>query len=226
LYRYLLLTPRPPILWNLAAPMPPTTHAFRYAAFNQSGEERLPDWIAHMEQRPTVYASLGTVFNHMTSLLSSMLEGLRDEPINLILSVGRNTDPRTFGEQPANVHIERYIPQSLLLPHCDLIVTQAGSGTMMDTLSHGLPMVMLPIGADQPENAQRCAELGVARVLGRGERTAQAIGEAVREILRNPQYKQNAQRIQKEIDALPGLEYPVALLERLADKRTPLISQI
>lgn len=224
LYRYLLLTPRPPILWNPAAPMPPTTHAFHYVAFNRSGEEALPDWIAHMPKQPTVYASLGTVFNHMTALLSSILEGLRDEPVNLILSVGRNTDPQIFGEQPPNVHIERYIPQSLLLPHCDLLVTQGGSGTMMDALSHGLPMVMVPIGADQPENCQRCAELGVARVLGRGERTAQAIRGAVREILRNPQYTRNAQQIQQAIEAQPTLDFAVSLLERLAVGHQPLIS--
>ncbi len=224
LYRYLLLTPRPPILWNPDAPMPPTTHAFRYAAFNQSGEEALPGWIAHMPKQPTVYASLGTVFNHMTGLLSSILDGLRDEPINLILSVGRNTDPQTFGKQPPNVHIERYIPQSLLLPYCDLLVTQGGSGTMMDALSHGLPMVMLPIGADQPENSQRCAELGVARVLGRGERPSQAIRHAVRETLYNPQYTQSAQQIQKAIEAQPPLDYAVSLLERLAIEHEPLIT--
>jgi MGT family glycosyltransferase len=153
-----------------------------------------------------------------------MTDDLRDEPINLILSVGRNTDPQTFGVQPSNVHIERYIPQSLLLPHCDLLVTQGGSGTMMDALSHGLPMVMIPIGADQPENSQRCAELGVARVLGRGERTAQAIRDAVREILRNPQYTQNAQQIQQAIEAQPTLDYAVSLLERLAVERQPLMS--
>jgi UDP:flavonoid glycosyltransferase YjiC (YdhE family) len=224
LYRYLLLTPRPSILWKPDAPMPPTTHPFRYAAFNRSGEEALPDWIAHMPKQPTVYASLGTVFNHMTALLSAILEGLRDEPINLILSVGRNTDPQTFGEQPPNVHIERYVPQSLLLLHCDLVVTQGGSGTMMDSLSHGLPMVMIPIGADQPENSQRCAELGVARVLGRGERTAQAISEAVREILRNLHYTQNAQQIRQAIEAQPPLEYAVSLLERLAVEHEPLIA--
>ena len=224
LYRYLLLTPRPPILWNPDAPMPSTTHSFHYVAFNQSGTESLPGWIARMPKQPTVYASLGTVFNHMTGLLTSILEGLRDEPINLILSVGRNTDPQTFGKQPPNVHIECYIPQSLLLPYCNLLVTQGGSGTMMDALSHGLPMVMIPLGADQPENAQCCAELGVSRVLGRGERTAQAIQEAVREVLRNSQYTQNAQGIKQAIEAQPTLDYAVSLLERLAVEHQPLLS--
>ena len=95
---------------------------------------------------------------------------------------------------------------------------------MMDALSHGLPMVMIPIGADQPENAQRCAQLGVARVLGRGERTAQAIRDAVREILQNSQYMQNAQQIQQAIEAQPTLDYAVSLLERLALEHKPQIS--
>jgi MGT family glycosyltransferase len=153
-----------------------------------------------------------------------MTDDIRDEPINLILYVGRNTNPQTFGEQSPNVQVERYIPQSLLLPYCDLLVTQGGSGTMMDPVSHGLPMVMIPIEADQPENCLRCAELGVARVLERGERTAQAIRDAVRDILRNPQYTRNAQQIQQAIEAQPTLDYAVSLLERLAVERQPLMS--
>lgn len=94
----------------------------------------------------------------------------------------------------------------------------------MDALSHSLPMVIIPIGADQPENAQRCAELGVARVLGRAERTAQAIRDVVREILRNSEYTQNAQQIRQAIEAQPPLEYAVTLLERLAVEHEPLIA--
>jgi MGT family glycosyltransferase len=204
--------------------MPPTTHCFRYTGFNQSGEESLPAWVQSLPPRPTIYASLGTVFNQVPGLMSAILEALRHEPVNLIISVGRNGDPSTFGEQPPHVHIERYIPQELLLPHCDLVITQAGSGTMMDTLSHGLPMVMLPIAADQPENAQRCAEIGVAAVLGREARTPTDIRDAAREVLNNPSYRRNAQQVQQEIQALPGLDHAAGLLERLAVERAPILS--
>jgi UDP:flavonoid glycosyltransferase YjiC (YdhE family) len=227
LFRYLVLSPRPSVLWNLDCPQPSTTHSFRYVGFNQSGEEGLPDWVMELEQRPTVFASLGTVFNQLTDILTAILDALRDEPINLILAVGRNTDPLTFGAQPPNVHIVRYIPQSLLLPYCDMVVTQGGSGTTMDALSHGLPMVMIPIAADQPQNARRCAELGIARMIEPGQQVglAETIRDAVREVLSDPHYKQNAQNLQKEIEALPGLEYPVALLERLAVERMPIVSR-
>src|SRR5205085_12588168 len=112
LYRYLLLSPRPPSLWNPSVPLPPTIHAFRYTGFSQSGKEGLPSWVTELGERPTVYATLGTFDNRMTEILTAILEGLRDEPINLILTVGRNRNPLEFGKQPANVHVERYIPQN------------------------------------------------------------------------------------------------------------------
>ncbi|MBF6613531.1 MAG: glycosyltransferase family 1 protein [Chloroflexi bacterium] len=225
LYRYLLLSPRPPSLWSRSSPVPPTTHPFRYTGFSQSGEEKLPGWVAKLGQRPTVYATLGTVFNHMTPIHSAILEALREEPINLIITIGRNQNPLDFGEQPAHVHVERYIPQKLLLPYCDLVISHGGSGTMMDALSLGLPMVIIPIAADQPENAQSCAELGVAHVIEAERRSAVAIGDAAREVLYDPAYRRAAQRLRKEIEELPGLEYPTALLERLAAEGTPLVLQ-
>ncbi len=224
LYRYLLLSPRPPSLWNPSVPVPPTTHTFKSAGFNQSGKEGLPDWVAGLDKRPTVYATLGTFDNNRTDILSSILEGLREEPINLVLTVGRNRDPLEFGPQPAHVHVERYIPHNLLLSYCDLVLCHGGSGTMMDALSLGLPMVLIPVAADQPENAQRCMEVGVARVLEPDQLTGlpPAIRDATREVLADPHYRQAAQRLQREIEKLPGLEYPVTLLERLATERAPV----
>ena len=98
-------------------------------------------------------------------LFQRVLAGLRDLPIDLIVTVGRDLDPVDLGTQPANVHVERFMPQAALLPHCDLVVSHAGSGSVLGALAHGLPMVLLPIGADQPLNAARCQALGVADVL-------------------------------------------------------------
>ena len=106
---------------------------------------------------------MGTVFNQVPGILEAILEGLRDEPITLIMTTGRDQDPAAFGPQPPNVHLERYVPQSLLFPRCDLVVTHGGSGTVMTALDHGLPMVIVPVSADQPDNARRCEQLGVAK---------------------------------------------------------------
>src|SRR5439155_13345748 len=92
-------------------------------------------------------------------------------------------DPANYGPQPGNVHIERYIPLSLLLPHCDLAVTHGGSGTLTAVLAHGLPVMVVPVTADQPANAARCAALGLGRVVPAAALTPERAREAVMALL-------------------------------------------
>lgn len=175
-------------------------------------------------EQPTVYATLGTIVNRSPGIFAAILEGLRDEPITLILTIGRNQDPTEFGPQPANVHIERYVPQTLLLPYCDLVVTHGGFNTVQSVLCAGLPMVILPIAADQHVNAHSCANLGVGRVVGPDERTPPAIRAAVREVLATRTYRASAGRVRDDIAALPGVDDAVELLEQLAAETQPLLS--
>jgi UDP:flavonoid glycosyltransferase YjiC (YdhE family) len=87
----------------------------------------------------------------------------------------------------------------------------------MACLEAGVPMVVLPLaGGDQAGNAQRCATLGVARVVGVEQRTPEAIREAVRAVLNDPLYRENAARLREEITCLPGLDRAVDLLTQLA----------
>ena len=83
-------------------------------------------------------------------------------------------------------------------------------------------MVLIPIAADQPENARRCAELGMARVIAPDQRAPETIRSAAREVLCGPAYRHNAERLRDELHRLPGLDRAVALLERLAVERRPL----
>lgn len=223
LRRYLILCPFPARYRDPAFPLPPTAATLRPLGLDPTAEETLPQWVQELPDAPTVYFSLGTEFNtERQDIFSPVIAGLRDLPINLIVTVGRNLDPAAFGDQPANVHIERFISQSLLLPHCDLIVTHGGSGTVMGTLSHGLPLVIIPLGADQPMNAARCASLGVARVLDDTDVTPDFIRAATEAVLTDSSYRRQAERLRDEIAALPGPEYAVALLERLAIENRPI----
>jgi MGT family glycosyltransferase len=225
LYRYLLLVPGPPGYHDAATletPLPATARAVRHVAFDRSGEERLPAWVDALPNRPLVYATMGTVFNRMPGVLEAIVAGLRDEPLTLIVTTGRDRDPAEFGPQPAHVHIERYVPQSLLFPRCDLIVTHGGTGTVLTALDHGLPMVLIPIAADQPDNARRCEALGVAQVVSPAERTPEAIRLAVRTVVADAGYRRTAQRLRDEMARLPGPEQVVDWLERLAAERRPM----
>lgn len=214
LSRHLVLSPFPPSFRDPAFPLPATAHSFR--PLDPSPDEPAPPWLERLGEAPTVYLTLGTVFNvESGDLFTRAIAGLRDLPIELVVTVGRQIDPAEFGPQPANVHIERYIPQSMLLSHCDLVLSHGGSGSVMGALEHGLPMVLLPMGADQMLNAARCRDLGVARVLDAVTAAPEAIGEAVSVLLAGGSYRKRAERIRDEIAVLPGVTHAVALLEAL-----------
>ena len=88
---------------------------------------------------------------------------------------------------------------------------------MLGALAHGLPSVLLPMGADQPWNAARCDELGVALVLDALRATPHDVRVAVATVLDDPSYRVAAERVREEIRALPGPEHAVRLLERLVE---------
>ena len=222
LSRHLLIVPAPPSYQDPAHPLPATARAVRPVAFDRSGDEALPAWVGDLPDRAVVYATMGTVFNRVPGVLEAILAGLRDEPVTLIVTTGRDQDPASFGPQPPNVHLERYVPQSLLFPRCDLVVTHGGSGTVMAALGHGLPMVIAPVSADQPDNAARCAQLGLAAVVAPDDRSPEAFRDAAREVLRDARYRRTAERLREEMQRLPEPAHAVGWLERLAAEKPPM----
>lgn len=202
----------------------PIAHALRPLVFDRTGAEQLPPWAEGSSAGPRVYATLGTVYNKTPGVFEAILEGLRDEQLELILTVGRDRDPGEFGPQPGHVHIERYVPQTLLLPSCDVIISHAGYNTVMAAIHYGVPQVLLPISADQPTHAEICQRLGIAAVLDPAEVRPDDIRQAVRTVLAGESYRTNTRRLQQEMRSLPTVEYAVALLERLARDRQPIVA--
>ena len=94
----------------------PRVQAIRPVGFDASPNATLPAWLGTLPPQPTVYVTLGTVFNQAEQVFRTVLDGIRDQPVNVIVTVGEDGDPAALGPQPANVHVERYIPQSRLLP--------------------------------------------------------------------------------------------------------------
>lgn len=223
LSRYLVLAPFPPSYRDPAFPLPATAHAIRPLTLAASAAPSTPAWPRHLPDAPLVYFTLGTVFNvESGDLFERVLAGLCELPINVIATVGREIDPAIFGPQPPQLQLAHYIPQAELLPHCAAVIAHGGSGSVMGALAHGLPMVLIPMGADQPLNTDRCVALGVAIALDAVEATPQDIGTALTTVLADPTYRHQAERLQAEIAALPEPAYALTLLEQLAAARQPI----
>jgi UDP:flavonoid glycosyltransferase YjiC (YdhE family) len=221
-FRYLHLSFVPPSFNMGMLDMVPTGHAMRPVIFDQSGDESLPAWTERVGKRPLVYVTLGTLFNKLHQIFTPIIAGLRDEPIELAVTVGRDQDPAVLGPQPPNVHVERYIPQTLLFPRCSVAILHGGWNSVVSALCHGIPLLIVPVAADNPLNAEACQQLGVGKVIQPQELSPERVRTAVHELLNDPSYRQKAQAIQKEVQALPGMDQAVKMVERVATERQPI----
>ena len=164
---------------------------------------------------PLVYVTMGTVFSDV-SPMQATLSGLHDLDVRVLVTVGPRVDPSALGPQPPHVRVEQYVPQAALLPHCDAVVSHGGSGTMLASLRHGLPQLVLPQGADQFLNAAALSASGAGLSLTPREATPPAIQDAVRRLLGGPSYRNAAVKIREEIGAMPTPDHVVPVLEELA----------
>lgn len=230
LHRHLTLVPVPVSYRDPGDPLPATARHIRPAALEGTGsqpgggepasESGTLGWLARQRERPTVYFTLGTVFHQESGdLFRRVLAGLGTFDANIVVTVGREINPLELGDQPSNVRVERYVPQEVLLPRCDVVVSHAGSGSVMGALAFGVPLVLLPLGADQPQNADRCGALGVARILDPLTATPSDVCDAAFDVMRDPCYRRAAVAVQREISALPTSADAAEWIEDLVLRR-------
>jgi UDP:flavonoid glycosyltransferase YjiC (YdhE family) len=206
----------PPSLQNPDVPLPPAATAFRPEG--SPGIESFPDAFDLPRER-TVYMTLGTVFTTSRRIYAAMLEAAAGLDANVILALGRGLDPAELGPTPPHVHVERFVPQRAVVARSDLVVCHAGFSTVLDALSVGVPLVLLPYSADQPENAARCATLGVAEVLPLVDMDPGSLRRAIDAVLGDGRYRRAARTLRREIEELPGPRHAVTMLEDLAAGR-------
>lgn len=158
---------------------------------------------ARTDDRPLIYVTLGTVVRN-TATLDVLLAGLANLDADVLLTTGWQNDPAELSAIPANATVERFVPQDEILPRSSLIVTHAGSGSMLGALAHGIPLLAVPHAADQFDNAAAVAAAGAGRVVMPDELTESAVRDAAHALLADPSYRDAARVIAAEIAAMPS----------------------
>jgi UDP:flavonoid glycosyltransferase YjiC (YdhE family) len=148
-----------------------------------------------------------------------VLEGLEGKDVNVIATLGPDRDPHALGPQPANIHLFGYVPQAQLLGRCDLVICHGGAGSTFGALSFGLPLLILPRGADNFYNPERVLSAGAGRSLLDAEITAEAVANEVAFLLTDDNCHNAAAPIADEITAMPAPARAVTALENLAATR-------
>jgi UDP:flavonoid glycosyltransferase YjiC (YdhE family) len=192
-----------PYLTRFPASVDPTAFATtaRYHEHQADARGPLPDWWPGLDG-PLVYLTFGTVLGHMSlapGVFRAALDAVAGLPMRVLLTLGHRLDPDALGAIPANVQVKRWVDQADVFAVADLVVCHGGSGTTYGALAAGLPLVLVPIFADQFENATRVGAAGAAITVAGPD----AIADAIRSVLAASAYRDRARAIAAEVAATP-----------------------
>jgi UDP:flavonoid glycosyltransferase YjiC (YdhE family) len=182
------------------------------AADRQPAELSLPDGSAEL---PLIYLTMGTVFAD-GQVLRGAVKALAGLDCRLLVTVGPSGDPADMGQQPSHVRVERYVAQTQVLGHCQVVVSHGGSGTVLGALALGLPQLCLPRGADQFLNAAAVVRAGAGLALTPDEASGRAIAAATTELLQQSSFRECASRQAEQLARMPGPDEVAEVLETLS----------
>jgi zeaxanthin glucosyltransferase len=179
------------------------------------GRERVAFPWEKLTGEPLIYVSLGTLVNGQPEILRTILGAVKKlKGIQVVLSVGKNANLGDLGSIPAHTLVVNTAPQIELLKRAVLCITHAGLNTTLESLAHGVPMVAIPIGYDQPGVAARIAHHGVGEFLEVEHLTAEAVSERVQGVLSDSRYRIRAQHFASVIAKTRGLDLAADVIER------------
>ncbi|MEO8592219.1 MAG: nucleotide disphospho-sugar-binding domain-containing protein [Candidatus Solibacter sp.] len=186
--------------------------------WDKPGNSRPPEWLSQLDHaRPLVYVTEATIGTGDPFLLKAAAQGLRNLPVQVVMTAGRQRNPAALdlGPLAPDMRVESYVPQSDLLPHTAVTVTLGGSGGVLASLSAGVPLVVVPTEWDRPENAQRVVEAGAGLRLAPDRCTPDRLRAAVERVLREPSFRENARRLARDFANYGGPRRAAQLLEAL-----------
>lgn len=165
------------------------------------------------DDRPLVLASFSTTFQDQGDLAARASEALGRLPVRALVTTGPAIDP---GSLPgaSSVEVRRFVPHAAVMREAALVVCHAGLGTVHSALRAGVPLVCMPDGRDQNDNAARVVAAGAGARLSR-RASAERIRAAVAAALDDPRLAAAAARLSRSF-ARPGAEVAADEIEALA----------
>ena len=202
-----------------------TSRAFEYESFSPPPNvrvtgPRLDDpawaggWTPPAGDEPLVLVGMSSTFMDHAEVLERVATALGSLPVRGLVTTGPSVRVDAI-DAPANVTVVERAPHREVLRHASAVVTHAGHGTVIKSLAAGVPVVAIPLGRDQSDNAARVAHHGAGLRL-KPKASVDAIARAVRRVIDEPSFAASARRLADAIAVETAEDRAVFELEELA----------
>ena len=164
--------------------------------------------------RPLVLVGLSSTVMRQEGLLQRAADALGQLQVQGLITTGPAVDPALIAAPP-NVTVTRWVRHADVLPYCSAVITHGGHGTVMKALTAGVPLVVVPLGRDQPDNAARVVYAGAGTRL-RKSASVSALRAATARVIEDPRYRAAAGRMASRVAAERDDNLVVDELEHVA----------
>jgi UDP:flavonoid glycosyltransferase YjiC (YdhE family) len=195
-----------------------------YASLSTELQQELDD-LEH-ENEKAVLVAFGSALNlnpeNMHELWSSLTRALDNNIIQRVYwGIGKTSEPPN--ESHPKVRFMKWTPQQAMLNHpaVSLFVTHSGAESIHEAIYEGVPMLAIPFFGDQPGNAVRIAELGIAHAHSKLELNEYDLYKSVIDLVEDPQGQ-----VRKQVDRMKhiarrqsriGIQHASELVETIAE---------
>ena len=206
-----------------------TSRGFEYESYSPPANVRVVgprlddpawagEWTPPAGEGPLVLVGMSSTYMDHADVLQRVTNALGELPVRGLVTTGPSVEPDEI-DAPANVTVVQRAPHSEVLRHASAVVTHAGHGTVIKALAAGVPVVALPLGRDQLDNAARVAHHGAGLRL-KPKANPETIAKAVRRVLDEPSFSAGAERLAATIAAETAEDQAAAELEALGGRST------
>lgn len=175
------------------------------------------------EQRPFVFASLGTLQGQRRALLSRIARACQRQNVQVLIAhCGGLTEREAEALRvPGEVWVTGFAPQQAVLERADAVISHAGLNTALDACAAGKPVLALPIAFDQPGVAARLVHAGAGLKASPRWASSRTLGNLLRRLLDEPAFAVNARRLGAELASAGGASRAADVIEQVAARGAP-----
>ncbi|MBV8834804.1 MAG: glycosyltransferase family 1 protein [Acidobacteriaceae bacterium] len=199
-------------------------HFHHIGLFHRPGSSNTSFPYERLNGKPLVFASFGTILCDKPEIFEMLAQACHELDTQLVITLGGRGRIEQYQCLPGNPIVVNYAPQLEVLKHTSLTVCHAGTNTVLESLQAGVPVVTVPVWADQPGVAARLVYSGAGERLMLGQLSCDRFREVCGKVLREPKYRQRALAIGESIRNAGGEERAADIIENCLQSTDSIIS--